>query len=145
MRKTSFALTAAAIALASGVAIAQAQQGPGGPMQQDRPGTMMPRQGSGAAPGQRGPERMREMMGRRNGHGYGMMGDRYGRHGPGMMVMMMIMMDTDGNGALSLEEVQAVHARIFNYADTDDDGQLTLEEMRSFFRGGTFDPDDDDE
>jgi hypothetical protein len=56
--------------------------------------------------------------------------------GPDMMVLMMIMVDTNGDGALSLEEVQAVHARIFNYADTDDDGRLTLDELRSFFHGG---------
>ena len=36
-----------------------------------------------------------------------------GMMGPGMMRMMLIVMDTDGDGALSLEEVQAVHARMF--------------------------------
>ena len=54
------------------------------------------------------------MMGRGEGTGQGggMMGsDRRSRHssGPGRMGpgMMMVMMDTDGDGALSLEEDQA--------------------------------------
>jgi Ca2+-binding EF-hand superfamily protein len=50
--------------------------------------------------------------------------------------MMMILMDTDGNGALSLEEVQAVHERIFRAVDEDDDGQVTPEEIQAFMRGG---------
>ena len=37
-----------------------------------------------------------------------MMGHRMNMRGP-MMRMMFIMMDTDGDGALSLEEVQALH------------------------------------
>jgi Ca2+-binding EF-hand superfamily protein len=56
--------------------------------------------------------------------------------------MMMIMMDTGGDGTLSLEEVQAVHARMFNYADSDKDGKLTLEEMQRFFRGHQVGSDD---
>jgi hypothetical protein len=51
-----------------------------------------------------------------------------------MLTLVMIMMDTDNDGALSLAEVQAVHARVFNYADGDDDGKLTLEEIQRFFR-----------
>ena len=58
--------------------------------------------------------------------------------GPGLMTMMMIMMDTNGDGALSLEEVQAVHTRMFNYVDADKDGKVTPEEMQSFFHGGSF-------
>ena len=37
------------------------------------------------------------------------------------------------DGALSLEEVQEVHARIFNAADAD--GRVTPEEMQAFFHG----------
>jgi len=62
-----------------------------------------------------------------------------------MMTMMMILVDTDSDGALSLEEVQAAHARMFNYADTDKDGKLTREELQSFFHGGGFGRDDDDD
>lgn len=55
--------------------------------------------------------------------------------GPGMMGMMMVMIDTDGDGALSLQEVQAVHARMFNYIDANKDGKVTPEELQSFFDG----------
>ena len=54
---------------------------------------------------------------------------------PGMMRMMVVMMDTDGDGALSLEEVQSVHARMFKAMDVDKNGKVTLEEIQLFFRG----------
>ena len=143
--KMVLTLAASALALAGSVAVSQAQQSPAGPMQQDRPG-MMQQLGEGAQSDQQGssPSGMQGMMGR--GHGPGMMdSDRRGRHGgghhrmgPGMMVMVRAIMDTDGDGALSLEEVQAVHARMFNYVDADDDGRLTPEELQSFFHGGAF-------
>jgi hypothetical protein len=60
-----------------------------------------------------------------------------GMMGPGMMRMMLIVMDTDGDGALSLEEVQAVHARVFAAMDANDDGRVTPEEMEGFMHGET--------
>jgi Ca2+-binding EF-hand superfamily protein len=63
--------------------------------------------------------------------GPGMMG----MMGPGMMPMMFVMMDTDGDGAVSFEEMQAVHKRMFDLVDGDKDGKVTAEEMRSFMRG----------
>jgi Ca2+-binding EF-hand superfamily protein len=48
--------------------------------------------------------------------------------------MMFIMMDTDGDGALSLEEVQALHARMFKAIDADKNGKVTLEEIQQFLR-----------
>ena len=75
--------------------------------------------------------------------GYGM-GGMMGHHGvdgagtmmrPGMMRMMVVMMDTDGDGALSLEEVQSVHARIFKAMDVEKNGKVTLKEIEQFFRG----------
>lgn len=51
------------------------------------------------------------------------------------------MMDASGDRALSLEEGQAVHERVFRYADSDGDGNLSLEELRGFFRGDA--PDED--
>jgi EF hand len=53
------------------------------------------------------------------------------------MRLVMILMDTDGDGALSLEEVQAAHARIFKVIDADKDGKVTPSEAEIFFRGGS--------
>jgi hypothetical protein len=69
------------------------------------------------------------------GHGMGGMGGPGMMMRPGMMRMMVVMMDTDGDGALSLEEVQSVHARIFKAMDADRNGKVTLEEVQQFFRG----------
>jgi Ca2+-binding EF-hand superfamily protein len=57
--------------------------------------------------------------------------------------MMMILMDSDGDGALSLEEVQNAHARIFKAVDGNKDGKVTVEEIQQFFRGGPSDKDDE--
>jgi hypothetical protein len=127
MPRNTIRVAAAALVLAAGGAFAQTQQPPATP-----PGPMM-----GAGPGPGTP-----MMGRGPWHdrtgGPGMMGDGPGRgwmH-PHMMLMMMALVDTDGSETLSLEEVQAVHARMFKYADADDNGELTLEELRAFMQGG---------
>ena len=86
--------------------------------------------------------------------GGGMMGPGFmggGMMGPGMMgsgmmmTMMMAMMDTDGDGALSLEEVQAVHARMFKYVDADGDGKLSPDELRGFFHGDADDRETEDD
>lgn len=109
-------LRQALISMAAGAAIvtataALAQQTP----QQPSGGQMMQRQGQG--------------MMQQGRQGPGMMGRG------GMMRVMFAIMDADGDGALSLEEVQEVHARIFNAADADDDGRVTPEEMQAFFHG----------
>ena len=76
----------------------------------------------------------------RGAMGRGMM-DRGGMMGPGsmgrgmMMRMMFSLMDADGDGAVSLQEFQAAHERIFKAMDTDKDGTLTPEEIRDFMRG----------
>jgi Ca2+-binding EF-hand superfamily protein len=67
--------------------------------------------------------------------GHGMMRHGMMRHGMPMR-MIFILMDTDGDGALSLEEFQTAHARIFKGIDTDKDGKVTFEEMQVFFSGG---------
>ena len=61
----------------------------------------------------------------------------HGMRHPGMMEMMMILMDSDGDGAVSLQEFQAGHERIFKAMDADKDGRLTLEEIRNFRLGPT--------
>jgi Ca2+-binding EF-hand superfamily protein len=71
----------------------------------------------------------------------GMMGGgggmEYGRpHGGMMMRMLFAMMDSDGDGTVSLQEFQAAHERIFKAMDANKDGRLTVEEIQAFMRGG---------
>ena len=66
----------------------------------------------------------------------GMMGMGGGSHFRMMMPMMMAMMDTNNDGALSLEEVQAVHARMFTFIDKNKDGKVTPDEVQAAFSGG---------
>jgi Ca2+-binding EF-hand superfamily protein len=83
---------------------------------------------------------MQQMMGQRQGRmGPGMMGQRGSRMGMmghgGMMRVMFAIIDADGDGALSREEFDEAHGRIFSHMDADGDGQLTLEEMQGFMHG----------
>jgi EF hand len=111
MMKYSLLLAASLLVLA-GSDILQAQEAPSNPMQGQSYGGGMDHMG-----------------------GQGMML----RHGmmmrPGMMRMIVVMMDTDGDGALSLEEVQSVHARMFKAMDADKNGRVTIEEIQQFFGG----------
>jgi len=145
MLRTTMLIAAAAGAIAvAGTTFAQDGDGGRG---QGPQGSMM---GQNMTPGQM--QRMMEMMGRQGRMGPGMMEERgmgpgmmqqrgMGRgmmdRGPGSGAMMRVifaLVDADGDGGLSLDEIQDAHARIFNHADTDGDGQLTMEEMRAFHR-----------
>lgn len=67
---------------------------------------------------------------------HGMMGGRMpmGPMRGHMMKIMFAVADVDGDGALSFEEVMAVHKRIFDSVDASNDGKVTLEEMRTFMQ-----------
>jgi Ca2+-binding EF-hand superfamily protein len=74
-----------------------------------------------------------ELMGRMHRGMMGMMdgGARMPRH---MMKIMFAIVDADGDGTLSFEEVMAIHKRIFNAIDANKDGKVTLEELEAFTR-----------
>jgi len=55
--------------------------------------------------------------------------------GPSIMRLMLALMDTDGDGTVSLTEFQNAHERIFKALDANKDGRLTLEEVQTFFQG----------
>ena len=67
--------------------------------------------------------------------GHGMMGGMtmMGPRGH-MMKVMFAVIDTNGDGGLSFDEVIAVHKRIFDRVDANKDGKVTLEEMQTFMR-----------
>ena len=52
-----------------------------------------------------------------------------------MMRMLFALMDSDGDGTVSLQEFQAAHERIFKAMDINKDGVLTLEEIQAFMHG----------
>jgi hypothetical protein len=121
----------AALAAAGGIASAQTQDphhpetdngaGQGEAIQPGGPGTM-PR---GMMPGMMG----RDMM--PSGTMGGMpMGPMRGH----MMKIMFAIADADGDGALSFEEVTAIHKRVFDKVDANKDGKVTPEEMQAFMR-----------
>jgi hypothetical protein len=125
-----------------GTAATQAQQGgmsAGAPGVTAQPGTEAgpaARSGEGMMQGtdQRGMGMIGpELMGRMHRGMMGMMdgGARMPRH---MMKIMFAILDADGNGTLSFEEVMAIHKRIFNAIDANKDGKVTLEELEAFMR-----------
>jgi hypothetical protein len=102
-----------------------------------------PAQPGSAAPGSMGPGMMGQGMMGQGMMGQGMMGQgmmgagmgqmRMTAHGHAMKIMFAIA-DGDANGALSFEEVSALHRRIFDAVDADDSGEVTREEIQSFMR-----------
>jgi Cytoskeletal-regulatory complex EF hand len=51
-----------------------------------------------------------------------------------MMKVMFAIADMDGDGALSFEEVMAIHKRIFDKVDTNKDGKVTPVEVQTFMQ-----------
>ena len=49
--------------------------------------------------------------------------------------IIFALMDSDGDGTVSLSEFQAAHEKIFKAMDANKDGVLTLEEMQAFMHG----------
>jgi len=124
MYTRSLGLTLSAVILAYGAvgALAQDRMMPQ-PVQQQAQSQSTGQEGSG-------------MM----GHGCMMPGGMMGRGmmgggSPVMLRMMFVLIDTDGDGTISLQEFQAAHERIFKAMDTNKDGKLTLEEMQAFVHG----------
>jgi hypothetical protein len=50
--------------------------------------------------------------------------------------------DADGNGQLSLPEIQDFHGRIFKAVDGNGDSSVDMQEIESFFHGGSEDTSD---
>src|SRR5262245_54380583 len=110
--KAKLILIASALLLVSNVAGAQEQKAPSaGAQEQEAPSAKM----TG--------EDMMGHMGGDMGHGtmcHGMKG--HGMMGHGMFKRIMFaLMDTDGDGTLSVEEFQTAHAKIFKAIDANKD------------------------
>jgi hypothetical protein len=135
MKQNLIVLTTVAFIMASST-VAATQQSPASPSPQgsdqkqtsqcatdeDRSGMMMP--GGMTGRGMMG----ESMMGHGMMRGGGMMA-------PFAMRIIFILMDTDGDGTISLQEFQAAHERLFKAMDANKDGVLTLDEMRAFMQG----------
>ena len=76
-----------------------------------------------------------ERLGMRGHEGHAMMGQEGMMRRGAAMRFIFALMDSDGDGTVSLQEFQAAHEKIFKAMDTDKDGTLSLEEIQAFMRG----------
>ena len=81
-----------------------------------------------------------ERMGPRGDDGMG----RRMMHGTGMRMISAIV-DADGDGALSLAEIQDFHGRIFRAIDKNKDGKVEMIEIELFFHGPKGEVEEDEE
>jgi hypothetical protein len=120
-------VTVSALVLAYGAVGALAQdQMPLQPDQQQAQFHPMGKEGAGTM--EHGGTMGEGMMGR------GMMG-RGAMGPPVMMRMIFALVDSAGDGTISLSEFQAAHERIFKAMDSNKDERLTQEEMQAFMHG----------
>jgi hypothetical protein len=145
MKSRVLAVTTSAVILACGAISGSAQQMPGGPMMQqpDQPQSPQHDQDTagragggmmcGGMTGQGG--MMGGGMGERGMMPHGMMGHR-GMMDPLAMRIIFALMDSDGDGTVSLQEFQAAHEKIFKAMDANKDGVLSMEEVQAFMHGG---------
>jgi hypothetical protein len=135
MHKRVLVLTTSALILAYGAFSATAQDRmtpqPDHQYTQHHPTGQAGAGTSGQQGGMMGPGTM-GMMGRGT-MGGGMVGSAMGHSI--MMRMIFSLMDSDGDGTISLQEFQAAHERIFKGMDSNKDGRLTQEEMQAFMQG----------
>ena len=66
---------------------------------------------------------------------HGGMGHNPSMMSPVLLRMIFTLMDSDGDGTVSLQEWQAAQEKIFRAMDVDKDGTITFEEMMNFLRG----------
>jgi EF hand domain-containing protein len=143
MNKHVLVLMISAFILACGAIAASAQETPGTPKTQqpdhaqhhpaDQGGSGMTGQGGMMGRGmmEQGGMMGRGMMGQGGMMGCGMIG----QGGPFVMRIIFALIDSDGDGTVSLSEFQAAHERIFKAMDVNKDGVLSLEEMQAFMHG----------
>ncbi|ASS57483.1 hypothetical protein E0H39_03715 [Rhizobium leguminosarum bv. viciae] len=72
----------------------------------------------------------RNMISSDMNEGMRMMGPMRGH----MMKIMFVVADTNGDGAISFEELTAIHKRVFDAVDANNDGKVTPEEMQAFMQ-----------